>query len=152
MQPSLHGWVSQPRAEFWGMLGKPLEEVAEIYGWIDEQPHLAAYVVSVGETPVGLFQTYDPEVDEIGRFYDRRPGDLGVHLLLADAPERAGHTPQIMEVLAAHCFADPAVRRIVMEPDHRNEKSIALFESVGAELGPLVELPAKTARFAFIER
>jgi Acetyltransferase (GNAT) domain len=46
----LHDWVTQPRAEFWGMVGKPFEEV-----------------------------------DEIGQFYDRLPGDVGVHLLMADS-------------------------------------------------------------------
>lgn len=59
------------------MLEKDLEEVEAIYTYIDEQPHLAAWLASVDETPVGMVQTYDPFVDEIEVFYDRREGDLG---------------------------------------------------------------------------
>ncbi|WP_110181112.1 GNAT family N-acetyltransferase [Nocardioides solisilvae] len=148
----IHSWVDRPRAEFWGMRGKPVEEVAAIYAYIDEQEHLTAQVVHDDGVPVGILQTYDPFVDEIGECYDRRPGDLGVHLFLADEPARAGHTPALVAELVARTFADPRVRRVVMEPDVRNEKSVALLRRLGATLGPVVELPGKTAQLAFVER
>ena len=82
------------------------ERVREIYEYIDEQEHLAAYLFVVDGTPVGLLQTYDPEVDEIGEWYDRRPGDVGVHLLLADDPRRAGRTEEmIAAALSFVCVA-----------------------------------------------
>lgn len=153
----LHAWVSQDRAVFWGMLGKDREEVAWIYRYIDEQPHLAAYLVHVDDVPVALFQTYDPQVDEIGEHYDRRPGDLGVHLLLADEPARAGRTSQVVTFFIDHLRRDPEVRRLMAEPDARNEKSIALLRRVGFRLGPVVDaLPlvgggAKRAQFVFLD-
>jgi penicillin amidase len=157
--PLLHGWFTPPRAAFWGMGSRSVEEVAGIYGWIAEQDHLTASLVLLDDHPLGLLQTYDPFVDEIGEHYDRRPGDLGVHLFLADDPARAGRTPALMEFLLGHLLADPAVRRIVLEPDVANEKSIALLQRHGAELGPLAEIPApmpdlppKTAQLAFIHR
>ena len=94
--PLIHDWVTQPRARFWGMLERDLEEVEAIYTYIDEQPHLTAWLASVDETPVAIVQTYDPFVDEIGEFYDRRPGDVGLHLFLADDPARAGHTRALL--------------------------------------------------------
>lgn len=148
----LHSWVSQERARFWGMVGKSVEEVEEIYGYIHDQPHLAAYLVSHDDRPLALFQTYDPEVDEIGRYYDRRPGDVGVHLFLADDPHRAGLTRRMLAWMLAWLLSDERHQRIVAEPDVRNAKSVALFESLGAELGPVVELPAKPAQFAFLTR
>jgi len=157
--PLLHGWFAQPRAVFWGMGSRTCEEVAEIYGWIDDQEHLTASLVLLDERPVGLVQTYDPFVDEIGRHYDRRPGDLGVHLFLADDEARAGRTPALMAYLLGHVFADPSVQRVVLEPDVANAKSLALLERHGAELGaviripaPLPDLPPKTARLAFFHR
>jgi penicillin amidase len=146
----LHGWVSQERARFWGMVGKSLEEVEEIYAWIQDQPHLAAYLVSHDGHPLALLQTYDPAVDDIGRHYDRRPGDVGVHLFLADDPQRAGLTRPMLTWMLAWVLSDERHQRIVAEPDVRNAKSVALFEALGAELGPLVELPDKAARFAFL--
>ena len=149
--PLIHGWVTQPRARYWGMLERDLEEVAAIYTYIDEQPHLAAWLASVGETPVAIVQTYDPFVDEIGEFYDRLGGDVGLHLFLADDPARAGHTRALITAFMRALLADPETRRIVLEPDIGNESSIELLTRLGATLGPVVEMPGKTAQFAFIE-
>ncbi|WP_181309816.1 GNAT family N-acetyltransferase [Nocardioides campestrisoli] len=148
----IHSWVDQPRAEFWGMRGKPLAEVEAIYAWIVEQEHLTAQLVLDDGAPVGLVQSYDPFVDEIGEHYDRRPGDVGLHLFLADVPARAGHTTALMAYLTARVFADPRVERLVMEPDVRNEKSVGLLRRLGATFGPVTELPGKTAQLAFLVR
>lgn len=149
--PLIHDWVTQPRAKFWGMLEKDLEEVEAIYTWISEQPHLAAWLAAVDETPVGIVQTYDPFVDEIGDFYDRRSGDLGMHLFLADEPARAGQTTTLVTSAVRSVLAGPGVERIVLEPDAANEQSIALLLRLGAALGPVVEMPGKTAQFAFLD-
>ena len=154
---TLWAWVTQERAAFWGLQDKDLDEVEAIYSYVDEQPHLAAYLVHVGGVPVALFQTYDPFVDEIGEHYDRRPGDLGLHLFLADDPARAGRTLQVMAFFIDYLRRDPHVRRLVVEPDARNEKSVALVQRVGFALGPVVEeLPVsgggtKRAQFAFLD-
>ena len=150
--PLIHAWVTEPRAKFWAMCDADREEVEAIYTYIDEQPHLAAWLALVDQTPVGIVQTYDPFVDEIGDFYDRRPGDIGVHLFLADDPARAGHTEALLTSAMRSLLSDPGIRRVVLEPDLDNESSIALLTRLGAVLGPVVELPGKTAQFAFIDR
>lgn len=157
--PMLHAWFTEPRARFWGMAERSVEEVAGIYGWIDEQDHLTADLVLLEGRPVGLVQTYDPAVDPIGEHYDRQPGDLGVHLFLAGDAARAGTTDELMAYLASRLFADPDVQRVVLEPDVDNEKSLALLLRHGAELGPVAEipppmpdLPPKRAQFAFLSR
>lgn len=149
--PLIHGWVTQPRARFWGMCDADLEEVEAIYTYIDEQPHLTAWMATIEETPVGIVQTYDPFVDEIGEFYDRRTGDIGVHLFLADDPARAGHTEVLLTAAMRSLLTDPEIRRIVLEPDTDNESSLELLTRLGARLGPVVELPGKTAQFAFLD-
>lgn len=156
---TIHGWVVQPWAAFWGMGDHTRDEVAEVYGWIVDQPHLTARLVRCEGVPVGIVQTYDPFVDVIGEHYDRRPGDLGVHLFLAHDPARAGQTGTLVQFLLAQVLADPSVRRLVMEPDVRNHRSVAMMTRLGATLGPVVDLPGpvpgapgKTAQFAFMER
>lgn len=148
----IHHWVTQERASFWGMLDKDRDEVLEIYTYIDEQPHLSAHLVSVGGVPVALFQTYDPAVDDIGQYYHREPGDVGVHLFLADHPARAGRTRDIVDFLMRRLFDDPANLRVVLEPDARNAKSLRLFGLAGAHAGPEVQMPHKRAQFAFLHR
>lgn len=148
----IHEWVSQERAEFWGMRGKSVDEVAEIYGYIDGQRHLAAFLASWHGRPWALFQTYDPFVDPIGEFYDRREGDIGAHLLLAPGPRPAGLTAALLEFLPRWLFRNPQHRRVVLEPDVRNAKSLAALDRIGAEPGPVRDLPGKTAQFAFVTR
>ncbi|NYI45246.1 penicillin amidase [Nocardioides aromaticivorans] len=150
------GWVSVERASFWGMAGLGRAEVEEIYTYIQEQEHLAAYLLVLDDVPVGLFQTYDPQVDEIGGFYDRREGDVGVHLLLADDERRSGRTAEVLAAGLDFVAHLPGCRRIVFEPDARNHASIALMERLGAERGPLVDLRTsiseKPAQFFFLDR
>lgn len=152
----LTGWVTVERAAFWGMAGLPEEEVRDIYAYIQEQEHLAAYLLVLDGDPVGLLQTYDPEVDEIGEWYDREPGDVGVHLLLADDERRAGRTPEVLAAGLRFVAGLPGCQRLVLEPDARNTASIALMERLGAERGPLVDLRTsiaeKPAQFFFIGR
>lgn len=153
--PLLTAWVTEPRAAFWGMVDLEEEDVAAIYRYVHEQAHLAAYLLELDGQPVGLFQTYDPEVDEIGEWYDRQPGDVGVHLLLADDPARAGRTPEVIAAGLDFVAHLPGCRRLVLEPDARNAPSIALMERLGAERGPLVELRTsiaeKPAQFFFLD-
>lgn len=152
----LTGWVTAERAVFWGMAGLGEAEVEEIYAYIDAQEHLAAYLLVLDGVPVGLLQTYDPQVDEIGEFYDRREGDVGVHLLLADDERRAGRTPEVLAGGLDFVAHLPGCRRIVFEPDARNGASIALMERLGCDRGPLVDLRTsiseKPAQFFFLDR
>lgn len=154
--PLLHAWVTEPRAEFWGMGDHSVADVALVYTYIDEQAHLAAYLLDVDDRPLGLLQTYDPEVDEIGQWYDRRPGDLGIHLLLADDHRRAGRTSEVIAAGLDFVAHLPGCRRLVFEPDARNTASVALMERLGCERGPLVDLRTsiaeKPAQFFFLDR
>nr|WP_246303580.1 GNAT family N-acetyltransferase [Nocardioides thalensis] len=151
---ALHAWTTAERARFWGMRGLTVEEVAGIYSWIDAQPHLTANALEVDGEAVGILQTYDPFVDEIGRFYDRRPGDVGIHLLLDDGPARRGRTTEVVAAGLAFAAGIPGMRRLVFEPDARNQASVALLDRLGAERGPLVELKTsvseKPAQFFFL--
>jgi penicillin amidase len=152
----LHSWVTAPRAALWGMTDHSVADVELVYAYIAEQAHLAAYLLDVDDQPLGLLQTYDPEVDEIGRWYDRRPGDVGIHLLLADDHRRAGRTPEVIAAGLDFVAHLPGCRRLVFEPDARNTASVAMMERLGCERGPLVDLRTsiaeKPAQFFFLER
>ncbi|MDJ0379503.1 GNAT family N-acetyltransferase [Streptomyces sp. G-G2] len=159
----VHGWVSQERARFWGMNGASRELVQEIYEDVDRRDTHHAFLVRRDGVPVALFQTYDCAADRVGECYEVRPGDTGVHLLIGPAEGRAerGFSAGLLTAFLAFVFADGRTRRIVGEPDARNEKAIARLERTGFVLGPEVELPeidlpevylpAKPARLAFLD-
>lgn len=150
----LHGWVTEERAAFWGMTEADEAEVLEVYEYLDGLTTHHAYLVHRDGVPVGLFQTYDPAFDEVGAHYPAAPGDLGVHLLLAPprGPLRRGFTGGLIPCLIEFVLADPGVRRIVAEPDLGNGLAIERALRTGLELGPVIELPGKRARLAFLTR
>ncbi|MFC4029931.1 GNAT family N-acetyltransferase [Streptomyces polygonati] len=150
----VHGWVAEERSRFWGMVGHSRRQVQEIYEFVDSLTTHHAYLVLLDHSPVALLQTYRPEHDPLGGFYRVEPGDLGIHLLTAPAQgaPRPGHTSSLMAVLLGFLLADPAVHRIVAEPDTRNEKSIERLRRTGFEPGPEIDLPEKRARLFFLPR
>ncbi|MFF8987577.1 GNAT family N-acetyltransferase [Streptomyces globisporus] len=151
----LHGWVTEERARFWGMADHTREQVREIYEFVDSLPTHHACLALRDGVPAALFQTYEPDADPVGECYDVRPGDFGVHLLIAPAEGEGavrGYTEALLTAFIAHVFSDPAHVRVVVEPDARNEKAIARMVRMGFELGPEIKKPEKTARLAFLTR
>lgn len=149
----LHAWVTAPRATFWGMTTSTREEVGEVYTYLDGLTTHHAYLVHRDGRAVAIFQTYDPAHDPMGESYDVQEGDLGCHLFVgpADVPE-PGFTGRLTSYLLGVVLADPAVRRIVAEPDVANARSIARAERTGLTKGAVVELADKTAQLAFVTR
>lgn len=162
----VHGWVSGERASFWGMNGLTTDQVAGIYDHLAGlDTHHAYLLVKDGGRPVALLQTYDPRADRVGECYDVRPGDIGVHLLLAPAgPDgaRPGWTAALARVVLTYLMDGLGVRRVVVDPDVRNDKAVARFVRQGFTPGPEVllpevdlpdvYLPEKRARLAFLTR
>ncbi|WBB68503.1 GNAT family N-acetyltransferase [Micromonospora sp. WMMD812] len=151
--PLLHGWVTQPRNSFWGMGSHTLDDVREIYTFIDGLPTHHAYLILLDGEPVGLFQTYQPEADPVGERYPVQPGDIGMHLLLHPGQRYArGLTTAVGPALARFLFLDPAARRIVVEPDVRNHLALRRLETEGFTFGPEIDMPDKRAQLAFLTR
>lgn len=149
----IHGWVSQERARFWGMLGKPVEEVRDIYRFVDSLDTHHAFLVLLDGAPVALLQTYEPLQDPVSEVYAARAEDIGMHLLLAPATQpRPNFTPRLAGALINFMFTDPAIDRIVVEPDARNAKALQRLKTTCFELGPVVQLPEKEAQLAFVTR
>ncbi|MFJ9244172.1 GNAT family N-acetyltransferase [Streptomyces sp. NPDC101776] len=163
---TVHRWVSEERAAFWGMNGLTRAQVAEIYAHMETlDTHHAHLVVGDDDEPVALLQTYDPAADRVGGCYAVEPGDIGIHLLLAPAGpdgDRPGWSAAVMGVLASYVLLGLDRRRVVVDPDVRNEKAIARFLRQGFVAGPEVVLPEidipdvflpeKRAQLAFLPR
>ncbi|MCQ4214006.1 GNAT family N-acetyltransferase [Streptomyces longispororuber] len=161
----LHGWVREERATFWGMTGIGRDDVRDIYAHMAGLATHHAFLVRLDGTPVALFQTYEPEADRVSECYEVRDGDVGVHLLVAPAGGAGavrGFTGALVGVLTSYALDGLGRKRIVAEPDARNEKAIALFSRVGFELAgeivlpevklPEVHLVEKRAQLAFYTR
>ena len=161
----VHAWVCEERAAFWGMNGLTEDQVAEIYAHLDTLDTHHAYLLEKDGEPVGLLQTYEPEADRVSECYDVRPGDIGMHLLLAPAASgaaRSGWSSALLEAVASYVLRGLDRRRVVVDPDVRNEKAVARFLRQGFVAGdvvvlpeidlPDVYLPEKHAQLAFLTR
>ncbi|GGW74808.1 GNAT family N-acetyltransferase [Streptomyces caelestis] len=162
---TVHRWVSEDRAVFWGMTGLTERQVAEIYAHMDTLTTHHAYLAVRDGEPVALLQTYEPEADRVSECYDVRPGDIGVHLLVAPAGPggaRSGWTARLVTAVTRYVLLGLDRRRIVVDPDVRNEKAVARFLTMGFTPGPVVVLPEidlpdvylpeKKAQLAFLDR
>ncbi|MFI5992638.1 GNAT family N-acetyltransferase [Streptomyces sp. NPDC051362] len=162
---TIHAWASQERAAFWGMNELTVDQITSIYGELEELTTHHAFMVEKDGEPVALLQTYEPEADRVGECYEARPGDIGIHLLLAPAgPEgsHAGWTASLSAVIAAFVLRGLDRRRVVTDPDVRNQKAISRLLRQGFVIGPVVVLPEvdlpevhlaeKHAQLAFLPR
>ena len=149
----LHAWVTHPKAVYWEMQGATLQDVATEYALIEDDPRHDAWLGRADGEPAFLAETYDPYHSELAVVPELRPGDLGMHVLVAptDAPV-PGFTRRVFREVMAHCFADPAVRRVVVEPDVRNDRIAALNEAAGFEVVRPVRLRSKEAALSFCTR
>lgn len=149
--PMIHDWVTREYARYWGMGGASVAEVEKNYRDILE--HAEVYIGLHDGAPAFLMESYDPASDPVGEHYAVEPGDRGMHILVAP-PERriAGFTWQVFMTVMDFLFADPDVRRIVVEPDTNNHKIHALNRRAGFRNARVIELPNKTAYLAFCTR
>jgi RimJ/RimL family protein N-acetyltransferase len=149
----LHGWVTHPKAAFWMMQDADVARVAEEYRRIAAHPHHDAYLGCWQGRPAFLAERYDPARVELVGLYDPAEGDVGMHFLCAptEAPVH-GFTLAVITTVLDWLFADPATRRVVVEPDVRNTAVHALNAAVGFRVvGPITK-PEKTALLSVCTR
>lgn len=149
----LHAWVTHPRSVFWGMLGATPAEVAGEYSRIADDPHHDAFLGWADGVPQFLVERYDPAHSELAGLPELRPGDVGMHLLVAPTDVCVpGFTSAVMRRVVEFCFEPPGSRRVVVEPDVRNERIAALNAAVGFRVVREVPLPSKSAALSFCTR
>ena len=147
----IYEWVTQERAVFWGMADYEKKDVELVYEYIDIQSHHNTYLIRQGGVPVSFFQLYDPINEEIGSKYEALKGDVGLHMFLApsDFPTK-GFTKKILDIIQGFIFSVKDNRRIVAEPDARNEKMLKRLVHYGFSFGDMIDLTAKQAQFVFL--
>jgi siderophore synthetase component/RimJ/RimL family protein N-acetyltransferase len=155
---TLHSWVTHPRSVYWGMLAATPADVAAEYHRICEHPHHHAWLGRVDGDPAFLVETYDPARSELAGLThltdDLAEGDLGMHVLIGPAPGDpvAGYTTAVFRAVMEHCFSDPSVRRVVVEPDARNLAIRRKNTDAGFTELREIPLPGKTAMLSVCTR
>jgi hypothetical protein len=152
---TLHSWVTQPYARYWGMLTASVADVHAEYERIQQTGYHQAFLGEHDGRSAFLMERYDPAYDAVGGTYTPAPGDIGMHVLVAPAEpgQRVpGFTGAVFETILDYLFSDPLVDRVVVEPDIRNTKIQALNERMGFRKHGIVDLPGKQAWLSFCTR
>ncbi|XVQ85979.1 GNAT family N-acetyltransferase [Microbispora siamensis] len=151
--PVVHAWVTHPKAVFWMMQDADVARVEKEYREIVEHPHRDAFLGLVNGRPAFLAERYDPARVELAGLYDAEEGDVGMHFLCAPAETPIhGFTLAVITTVMESLFADPATRRVVVEPDVRNTAVHALNAAVGFEAVGTVAKPEKDALLSVCTR
>ncbi|AGJ55095.1 GNAT family N-acetyltransferase [Streptomyces sp. NPDC053741] len=142
----VHEWVTHPRSAFWMMGDARLEDIEREYTAIAAHPHHDAFIGLHEGRPAFLMERYDPTEVELEGLYEAEPGDIGMHFLVAP-PETPVHgfTLAVITTVMETLFADPGVRRVVVEPDVTNHAVQALNKAVGFEVIREITKPEKQA-------
>jgi len=150
---TLHGWVTHPKGRFWQMAECDVADVERAYAEIDENPSHGAFLGLSEGDPAFLVERYDPSGDPVGQVYDVQPGDIGMHVLVAPTQSPVpGFTREVFAAIMRWLFEDPAVERVVVEPDVDNQAVHALNEWAGFTVRERVALPGKDALLSFCTR
>lgn len=155
----LHGWLTEPRAEAWGLVGASPEAVGRVQREIADSGAAAAWIVEelIGadgtRTPRAMLETYDPARSPLAGIFTVRDGDAGLHFFMAPAEDPVpGTSDAVMSAALRLLFSDPAVQRVIVEPDARNDRVRALNRRAGFRELAQCELPEKTACLSVLER
>ncbi|WP_342593905.1 GNAT family N-acetyltransferase [Salinicola lusitanus] len=152
----VYDWVSSERARFWGMNGDSRDQVAAFYREMQQSDSAQAFIGLRDGQPAFLVECYDPRQDPVGEQYAVRPGDRGMHFLVAPkAPAAApihGFSQAVIDTIVAFLFSDPGTRRIVVEPDVTNDRIHPLNRRAGFVYAGEIRLAEKTARLGFCTR
>jgi RimJ/RimL family protein N-acetyltransferase len=151
--PLMHRWFAMDYASFWGMQHKAEHEVREVYAALVNSGHAMAYTGVWHGQPAFLLECYDPAHDLLGRHYPVRPGDVGMHFFVGPptVPSR-GFTRSVFRALMRFNFERLDARRVVVEPDARNDKVHVLNREMGFAYAGQVQLAEKLAALAFCTR
>ncbi|ROZ64582.1 GNAT family N-acetyltransferase [Kocuria soli] len=151
--PLLHEWLSAPRAQAWGLVGADERRVAAEYERMQQEPSERAWLLEESGRPIGLVETYDPACSPLAAAYPVRDGDVGLHLFLAPAEAPVPGTSRAAMAAALDLLlADPAVQRVVVEPDAANHAIRRINRWAGFLEQGEVDLPDKTACLSFLDR
>ena len=147
--PILHQWVTQPYAKYWGMQDNSLQQVTQAYGEMIETGHTQIFMGYLNGEAAFLLEAYQPEHEDISQYMSLEYGDMGMHILMAPVIKPvAGFSYGVFQCIMHFIFEELKAKRIVVEPDHENEKIHRLNKQLGFFHHDKVTLPHKQAYLA----
>ncbi|WP_423823516.1 GNAT family N-acetyltransferase [Salinisphaera sp. SPP-AMP-43] len=144
-----HRWLTSEHARFWGMQDQSAAETVDYFAAIQRATTHQALIGLHNDQPAFLLESYEPAAEPIGAHYPVASGDRGFHILIAP-PTQPIHlfTWAVFALVVDWLFSDPAVARLVVEPDVANQAIHTLNRRAGFCYRERIALADKTAWLA----
>lgn len=127
--PTLRHWDVQPHVVASGAGGWEWEEM------ISTQVHWRELLIAeVDGQPKGFLQIIDPALEDTHYWGDCGPGLRAIDIWIGEAADTGrGLGTEMMNAAFARCFADPAVRSILIDPQATNTEAHRFYRRLGFE-------------------
>jgi len=131
----------------------PLPQVRDTIAERAANDDQTLYIGSLDHVPMSYWESYWAAADRLAEHYDAEPADQGFHLLIGPTEYLGkGYAVPLLKAMTAFQFQHPETRRIVTEPDVRNDAVIHSLEQCGFERRDEIEFPDKTGQLMFCWR
>ena len=152
--PLLHAWMNDPEvAAYWDLAGSRDLVDRHIAEQIDSQ-HSTPYLGRLDGEAMSYWEVYRADLDPVARYYQARPNDTGLHLLIGAGGYRGqGIGSVLIRAVTEWTLSRSAwSTRVIAEPDVRNTRSIRAFGNAGFMPCGVLELPEKQAMLMAYDR
>jgi RimJ/RimL family protein N-acetyltransferase len=149
----LHHWHHQAHViPFWKQ-NFPIPEYKKHLQKLLADRHQTLYIGHINGEPMSYWECYWAKDDVIANYYDVENGDQGIHLLFGPVQFLGkGLALPFLRAMTAFLFQQEGTKKIVAEPDIRNEKMIHIFQKCGFEPQKEIDLPDKRGLLMFCDR
>ncbi|MGI8315603.1 GNAT family N-acetyltransferase [Halobacillus mangrovi] len=149
----IHKWMNEDHVHPYWNLNIPLESFKEHLKKALADSHQTLYMGLVDQQVMSYWEAYWVRGDVVEKTYSSSPYDQGVHLLIG---ERAflgkGYSLPLLREMVRFQFQNLNTKKVVAEPDIRNEKMIHVFKKCGFKPVKPIQLPDKTGLLMFCDR
>jgi len=142
--PVVYKWMSYQYAGPLLTKNVPPRELEESYASMIESDFAQPFMGLVNDVPGCQVDIYKTLQDAISLYYNARPGDYGLQLVVAPLAIQ-DNIALLIKACLEYFFSFPEVGRIIADIETKNEWTNALFKMAGFRCIQKVRIPYKTA-------
>jgi acetyl CoA:N6-hydroxylysine acetyl transferase len=149
----LHTWLNSDHVLPYWEQNDPLPQVRDTITERAANENQTLYIGYIDHVPMSYWESYWAAADRLAEYYDAEPADRGIHLLIGPTEYlQKGYSVPLLKAMTVFQFQHRETRRIVTEPDVRNDAAIHALENCGFTLQNEIEFPDKTGQLMFCWR
>lgn len=149
----LHSWMNERHVvPFWQLDISLADYKRHLQNFLEDD-HQTLLIGEIDGVPVSYWESYWVKGDIIKNYYEFDEYDQGLHLLIGEKSYLGkGYIYPLLLSILKQKFEVRETKKVIVEPDIRNEKMIHVFKKCGFSPIKEVVLPDKTGLLMFCER